>query len=132
MSRRCGETRQPRTVGSALRSVPLVELSGPRIDSNGNSIRTAARTFVLSQGAKRYRMRTRSETWMRFVQMAVNYGLKNPYSPVHCIEPKLRAVRGPGGLPGKVSKSSITEDAFSRNPGIKTLLSDEFGRGTAL
>jgi hypothetical protein len=44
------------------------------------------------------------------VQMAVNYGLKNPYSPVHCIEPKLRAVRGPGGLPGKVSKSSISDE----------------------
>ena len=60
---RCLEARQPRSVGAALRSVPLVELSGPRIDSNGNSIGTAARTFVLSQGAKRYRIRTRSETW---------------------------------------------------------------------
>ena len=47
--------------------------------------RTAA-LISLGQGAKRYQKRTRSETWIAVRANGRNAGLKNPCSPVHCIE----------------------------------------------
>jgi hypothetical protein len=114
MSRGCVETRQPRTVGPALRSVPLVELSGPRIVSKGNSKEPQLISLALSQGAKRYRVRTRSETWGGSCKWPLITALKNPYSPGHCIEPKLRCGVGPGGMPGEVSRTEYNRAGHGR------------------